>query len=662
MPSKFTFPEFLSKAMRRETDAKTKARLINGIDYENMADLQCLCADVVSGAVKIAQTDVDEAFVLALHTREDSLVRWFLTDFLKPSTYLINQCFEYYSTNGQDPEILEILQGVVSPNILAEGFRSLRHFDRYLVDVSESVDLKELETTLHKLAHKPTGVVRSRKSSILMELRCCSIIQEKLLDSVFSKRNWFVVKLIKSMHRFVPDPTKLQTVINKAFEEAVKRHLFALADIIAFTNRRTGDDKTLQIDQDGFDSAVVESLHRLDKFTLEWLLSGRIGFMMTESVIAPIYRDCNLRNVRAKLQYELNANGVLVPIAFKNSRDYQTRTEQLNTLQTITTMLRSRLSPELIEKGDFEAEAEKKLIELKKRKERVRQQLQRRTGYADIHAFAGQRISDPVALRPAAAATADGDNQDNNGNGNGEMDMDVPNGEADPENMINNTPKSLNNTILAYMNSRIDQASAVRAYPDLEAITLKFVQLINDEFSDDRREDEAMRVISSVLATDSVPMFRTTLFFLDSLPAESRRESISLWLAGFVSESIREHSCRAGMLERAVTGLRGINDPALNRIFARVEAPHLIRTFLTSVFNIYDRREGAARQRHIAEILKERGVNAESTEEEVQAILVKYAQDSIREYDDNIAAYEEEISVMVEVVIDGFEDVKPLLR
>ncbi len=66
-------------------------------------------------------------------------------------------------------------------------------------------------------------------------------------------------------------------------------------------------------------------------------------------------------------------------------------------------------------------------------------------------------------------------------------------------------------------------------------------------------------------------------------------DKIDIWIAGFVEESIHAYergtsttSCSKGIEERVLTGIRGISDPTLDRLFSKAEGPQLMKSFFSS--------------------------------------------------------------------------------
>ena len=123
------------------------------------------------------------------------------------------------------------------------------------------------------------------------------------------------------------------------------------------------------------------------------------------------------------------------------------------------------------------------------------------------------------------------------------------------------------------------------------------------------------------------------------------------------------HSCIPAALERAVTGLRGIGDTQLNKIFGQAEGPHLVNIFLKANFNIFfDPNSESAKAlaekhaRNLAHQLLLRGVREDSNEDEVRAMLVSYALESISGYGVDIdERYKAEVDAVVDVVNYNYE-------
>ena len=178
--------------------------------------------------------------------------------------------------------------------------------------------------------------------------------------------------------------------------------------------------------------------------------------------------------------------------------------------------------------------------------------------------------------------------------------------------------------------------------------------------------EEEEEVVEDEKAFD---MFNTILTFINHFHPD-RRES---WIVGFMEESIDARSCLAGALERAVTGLRCIEDEEINRFFGQVEAKNLINLFLTKKMNIfYDNggssstaggtAERTSSKEMLCNVLSNRyHINARSTSEEVRAALLDYMRGEIAAYQVDLKLYEAEIEATADVISDCFDMLLPFL-
>jgi len=215
-----------------------------------------------------------------------------------------------------------------------------------------------------------------------------------------------------------------------------------------------------------------------------------------------------------------------------------------------------------------------------------------------------------------------------------------------------NRRTTLNAAILAHMTSRVPVSRM-----NLQAINAQLVDIV-ERFIPAPEQDAALRVIASVLTDESMSIFAVTLAFLQSLPPEKTH----VWIAGFFSEAILVGSCVPGALERVVTGLRGVEDPELDAIFAQAEAPFLAQIFLSGTFNIFGRTSdersmsrAANNAANLARSLVIRGAVAESSMETLTQLLREYAVDSIASFGEDPSTYVDRIDAIVEAVMDSFD-------
>jgi hypothetical protein len=185
-------------------------------------------------------------------------------------------------------------------------------------------------------------------------------------------------------------------------------------------------------------------------------------------------------------------------------------------------------------------------------------------------------------------------------------------------------------------------------------------ELIEANFTSQSAQASTMRIVSEGMSDENFRVLGLALQFLHT----HHPHALGMWIQGFLAESIAVNSCREGAMERIITGLRGVEDPELQQIFAQAEGPNLARIFLTGTFNIYyssndERSMATARHNatHLAEVLVDAGVDADTTVEDVTQRLGEYARRRVAEYGVRVEDRQaQEIDRVVETVGDGYED------
>ena len=170
--------------------------------------------------------------------------------------------------------------------------------------------------------------------------------------------------------------------------------------------------------------------------------------------------------------------------------------------------------------------------------------------------------------------------------------------------------------------------------------------------------------------------------------AAEREIKIQLWIHGFLSETPAPQRtfysnrigvkgveiCTEGAVNRAVTGLRGLEDPELDSIFAKAEGPLLVRMFIKNAFNIFykedcrDEARTAAREPReditqkeahkkairLARELVRRGATPQSTMSDIENLTRRYISDFAQSHEVDEDTLEDDINVVVEFVVDGY--------
>jgi hypothetical protein len=218
-----------------------------------------------------------------------------------------------------------------------------------------------------------------------------------------------------------------------------------------------------------------------------------------------------------------------------------------------------------------------------------------------------------------------------------------------------NRPLSVHDAVVQNLQRRAGQQALTPAQ-----INQYMGELIEANFTSQSAQADTMRIVSEGMSDENFRVLGLALQFLHT----HHPHALGMWVQGFLAESIAVNSCRAGAMERIITGLRGVEDVELQQIFAQAEGPNLARIFLTGTFNIYfspgdERSVATARQNatHLALVLVDAGVDANTPVEEVTRHLGEYARRRVAEYGVRVEGRQaQEIDNVVETVGDGYED------
>ena len=230
--------------------------------------------------------------------------------------------------------------------------------------------------------------------------------------------------------------------------------------------------------------------------------------------------------------------------------------------------------------------------------------------------------------------------------------------------------------------------------PALKADVLK--QLIADKLKSmadisTRSTADNMRILFEVLEDEEAVKIVGKVFkyIHKRYPDAAEKEiKIQLWIHGFLSETPAPQRtfysnrisvkgveiCTEGAVNRAVTGLRGLEDPELDSIFAKAEGPLIVRMFIKNAFNIFykedckDKARTAAREPRedvtqeeahkkairLARELVRRGATPQSTMSDIENLTRRYIADFAQSHEVDEDTLEDDINVVVEFVIDGY--------
>jgi hypothetical protein len=451
-------------------------------------------------------------------------------------------------------------------------------------------------------------------------------LNDCFLDAALGDRRYTLCEILSSKEFTPPNVT----VVNEAFVAVCRRGNYIVATILSE-----------YISQEAFDESFFLALDDSDTETISWLLSGRLGFQPSQERLEVEYRKIRLSTMDRPASMRFGRRGM--PI-FQAPR-----------IERRLPIIESRVSEATKQTVENEIRAVQRAQE---RRNRQRQMFHIQD--ADIHSYSASAIDTPDDMEESAPplderGVEEGEEKEGGGGEEGDdIDEDVmellrPHGRGGKP--------TLNEAIVAHITRRISRRTSTN---DVEQTMTELVRLIR-RFIPSSQQEAAVQLLGHILNNRSAKLFATTLEFLNSYGSTSDLV-LETWIQGFLSESVVMHSCNPGALERVVTGLRGINDPELDKIFAQAEAPQLINIFLKSTFNIFfdehnpETKEKAMRnaQRLAVEVVS-RGVTESSESAEIQDKLMDFALTAIASIDSNLERYKAEVLMIVEIVVDNYD-------
>ncbi len=406
------------------------------------------------------------------------------------------------------------------------------------------------------------------------------------------------------------------------------------------------------VDQQGFDEALRATSEADEEVGLQWLLQGSQGLSPSPAAVDEIYLSRSRRPTEAPIHHN--------PFMRLGRRVNKFAAEQkalrAKKIENMTTAIAARSSEEALAVIARERRiAAARLVHF---------QQMRNSGHVDIHAYSD--VSIPNSFR---AEDVDGNQLDGDGGNEEEEEeeevVEMEEGDDLPDRIAPlpvRRPNTLNGAVMECIERRVGGI----ALP-MEQITARMSALIDETFSTTERQTEAMRIVSDGMNERNERILGLTLNFLsdERFPPSAAR----VWIQGFLVESIVVHSCNPGAMERIVTGLRGVDDPELNRIFTAAEGPNLARIFLMGTFNIYysehDAASRASARRNAMNLARElltRGVTAESSDVQAGEALTAYAMEAMAGYGVG-DSFAEEVRRTVETVTDMYDEfLQPFVR
>eukprot|EP01034_Spumella_vulgaris_P022922 gene22922-29100_t len=459
-----------------------------------------------------------------------------------------------------------------------------------------------------------------------------------------------------------------QTTINEAFVRCVTKGNLSMAIMLSQGRMIEVEGESVLmrgVDQQGFDEALKAVSEADCEEGLEWLLRGTQGLTPSCEVVDEIYLERSRRPPIAT--YPVGRGfGRNQYSAWMNSN-----AKRKALIDSIDSLFTARASEEAVA-----------TITRERRIAAARQahfNQMRHRAEPEIHSYSGVRIDQANGAQfNDGEGDFDGDEEGgmqppmdvDRGPGGGGGGADEGDGEDDdrpdrgapPVPVAARRPITLNAAVMDYIDRRVGGVAFT-----LEQITARMTALIAETFPTVERQTEAMQIVAQGMNAQNERILGLTLNFLSD--ERFPPSAMNVWIQGFLVESIVVHSCNPGAMERIVTGLRGVDDPELNRIFTQAEGPNLARIFLMGTFNIYfsenDQASRASARRNAMNLAREivsRGINAESTDVQAGEALTAYALERMTGYGVR-DSFANEVRRTVETVTDMYEEfLQPFVR
>ena len=132
-------------------------------------------------------------------------------------------------------------------------------------------------------------------------------------------------------------------------------------------------------------------------------------------------------------------------------------------------------------------------------------------------------------------------------------------------------------------------------------------------------------------------------------------DQLDVWLSGFITESLTAYdtgdttSCRKGIRERAISGLRGIGDTKLDELFRQAEGPKALKTFFAGI----KLNDAAYIMKTLSEKLKTLGVNAETPPDKTAGTFAFYLRQQVESWG---VALTDDIKKQIGFYAESFQD------
>lgn len=689
--------------------------LLIGCDVGNLNQVKDILQAYRTKSITLSPLILSKSFKYVIIQHHLDLIQLFLLPNPIISQDDIDEAFTRQVHLGLYPEIIYLLQDYCSTRLLAELNRYQRkaRFNCYLIQPSEMEQILLYQRLLLKKVKKVSVLTPSSSKSTYLYLQLQ--MNNLFFDGGFCNWRYLIILMMQRVpfdhfpvvnnilssssasptsHNeklifqpdFIPEHNILpsQTTINHTFSIVLKKGNFPLADIMCSPNPLNSQ---LVVNQEGIDDAIRLAVIESNCPAIEWFYTNEGGVRPSQDVTDKVYRDLVLYEQRLSRPDELNRFNMYrhfyASQRRKQSVESSEKREEVRQLIDVVSMyVPQEVIAELQEQVRRNDERERRMIQ-------ARHRMAMHQHGSDIHSYSAAMIGEGEG-----AMVIDEENPFDEGDFEGnEEAMDIVEDHVPPIpivpaeapnpipndrpqaapfphlnqinqiNQINQRPaanpnsvhqrRTLNSAIYEHLKERV--GADFSFHQDL--VTTELTNLVQQYLPADK-QDEAYRRLGEMLNRESVENFGVTLAFLRMY----HPSQMGVWITGFLGESIDVHSCTPGAMERIATGLRGIGDEGLDRIFSQAEGPQLFRIFL-STFNIFDARQGTKYRDKLVDILLESHIHPMSSLEEVKEALNEYLLRMKEQFGISSTSMKGDLESLVEVILDVYEtDVLPPLR
>lgn len=479
------------------------------------------------------------------------------------------------------------------------------------------------------------GVLTSR-SSMEEQLRRQVRINDTFQDVVFSNHRLVVECMLNLPAGQELRPTK--ATIQQMFARCVLRDRnFPLAKIMieCFENEDalcSPHHEDLRIGQEQYDQTFSQAVQDNNVEAIEFLFS-QYAINPSVSLVDDLFTFLFNPENRQVNVTEMLGLGLGMLRATRRRRD-----------TALVIMAKKQAVFELLQRHAT-SEAVRRAQEQEARRQR-RLELQRRTrgdGHAilEIHQFSGTNV---------AGAAQEGDEEESSSSG----------ARQPHKSLFDAINEHLESQVQSFESQHPDQVIEFRG-ADEDVISV-MLELIEAEYpNNERAQADAVRKLRDGIDSRAIRILELTYKYLSYYHPVSCK---STWLMGFLGEAVQQQSCNPGVVERIITGLRGINDPALDQYFKIAEGPALARAFLSNGMNIIYSSESdpsylsklQRAERLVQDLMDKYPLCPTSTPAEVSQYLQRHMSAVIESYGVSLEGFRLSIEAVAEALMDAYEE------